>query len=79
MVQTKYSRKLEQNGRLMIPVKLREEVNLQSGKEYQFFLHSENGHRFICIDCGPEFTTDDIDKAVQLLQKAGVKFVENDD
>lgn len=77
MKETKYSRKLEQNGRLLIPIKLREEMNLIPGQEYKLYIHQENGHNYICIDCGiPE--TISIEQAIQVLQANGIKIVQSD-
>lgn len=35
----------------MIPKPLRQMLGLNSGIEYQFFLHEINGRRYICIEC----------------------------
>lgn len=81
MQETKYSRKLENNGRLLIPIRLREEMGLIPGKVYHFFTHEENNRKFICIDCGipetkPVLT---IEEAVRIIQENGMKIVQNDD
>ena len=72
MESTPFSRKLEANGRLLIPIKLREQMGLTAGREYYFFTHEQDGHRFICIDCGktPE---SELDKAMKLLEANGYK------
>ena len=77
---TEYSRKLEKSGRLMIPIRLREEMGLVPGKEYHFFTHIEDGHKFICIDCGPEIDTNTtLEQAMKIVQENGLKIVQNDD
>ena len=43
MKKTKYSRKLDANGRLVIPSKLREEVGLELGETYTFYTYERNG------------------------------------
>lgn len=70
MQETTYSRKLDTSGRIMIPSRLREDMNLVIGKEYNFFTTIEDGHKFICIDCGA--TVDPIEEAKQLLRKNGI-------
>lgn len=77
MEATDYSRKLEQNGRILIPVKLREQMNLKAGQIYHFFIHEENGRKYICIDCGASANRD-IEQAIKLLQANGMKIVQND-
>ena len=44
------SRVLDQTGRLAIPAKVRKRYGIITGKEYDFYFHSENGKRFLCID-----------------------------
>lgn len=80
MEETSYSRKLEKTGRLMIPIKLREEMNMVSGKEYHFFKYiDEDGRRFVCIDCGLPDTQMTVEQAIQIIQARGLKIVEDDD
>lgn len=76
---TDYSRKLEKSGRLMIPIKLREEMGLVPGKEYYFFTCINNGHKFICIDCGPEIGGTTLEQAMKIVQQNGLKIVQGDD
>lgn len=78
MEETTYSRKLEKSGRLMIPIKLREEMNMVPGKEYHFFITIENGRKFICIDCGPEIETT-LEQAMKIIQANGMKVVQDVD
>lgn len=76
MEETTFSRKLEKSGRLMIPIKLREEMNMIAGKEYHFFTAIENGRKFICIDCGPEIGTT-LEQAMKIIQANGMKVVQD--
>lgn len=78
MKETGYNRKLDTSGRIMIPSRLRDQMGLISGKEYYFFIHEENGHRYICIDTG-EVKEMNLEQAKQFLQQNGIKFVQNDD
>lgn len=79
MQETSFSRKLDTSGRIMIPIKLREELGLQLGQEYYFLTHEENGRKYICIDCGPTITPESLEKAMQIVQASGMKVVQNDD
>jgi bifunctional DNA-binding transcriptional regulator/antitoxin component of YhaV-PrlF toxin-antitoxin module len=38
MRETEYSRRLDSSGRLVIPSKLREELRMEVGDEYAFFI-----------------------------------------
>ena len=60
-------------GRIIIPIRLREQVGLKIGNEYSFFLHedAETGKRYICIEC-PSVTDEELEKARQLVQKYGL-------
>lgn len=79
MEETTFSRKLEKSGRLMIPIKLREQMGMIAGKEYYFFTTIENGRKFICIDCGPEISDVTLKQAMKIIQASGMKIVQNDD
>ncbi len=79
MRETSFSRKLDTSGRIMIPVKLREELGLETGKEYYFLVHEEGGRKYICIDCGPAITSESLEKAMQIIQQSGMKIVQSDD
>lgn len=78
MQETTYSRKLEKNGRLMIPIELRKQMGMEASKEYKFFTMIKDGHKFICVDCGPEITDKAIEEAMKLLQEKGMKIVQSD-
>lgn len=69
---TEFQRKLDTMGRIMIPIKLREQLNLIIGKEYTFFLHEENGKKYICIECGNAVSNEELERARQLVQKYGM-------
>lgn len=71
MKKTKYSRKLDANGRLVIPSKLREEVGLELGETYTFYTYERNGKFYLCIEC-PNCETE-LEKAMKILKKNGLK------
>ena len=75
MAESTFSRKLDGSGRIMIPVKLREQLGLVSGREYYFSVMEKDGRRYLCIDCG----SDELTEAMQLVQSKGMKIVKNDD
>lgn len=79
MTETQFSRKLDSNGRIMIPVKLREQMNLNPGQVYYFSTLEANGRKYICIDCGPAISNEELDKAMQIVQASGLKVVQSDD
>ena len=62
MLKTAYTRKLDTVGRLMIPSKLREELHMVNGHNYEFYIDEVDGKTFLCIEC-PEASMP------QLLQK----------
>lgn len=64
------TRKLDSVGRMVIPIELRREFKLTEGVAYRFFLHEENNHKYLCIQCpGPDET--EIERAKALLQESG--------
>lgn len=74
MAQGTFSRKLDSMGRIMIPIKLREQLNLTVGKEYQFMIKEINGRNYICIDCGSALSS--LDEAMRVVKEAGYNISE---
>ena len=70
MRETEFSRRIDSSGRLVIPSKLREQLRIESGDEYQFFLHEENGRTYLCVECFR--IEDEIEKAKRVLREAGL-------
>jgi bifunctional DNA-binding transcriptional regulator/antitoxin component of YhaV-PrlF toxin-antitoxin module len=70
MVKTDLTRKLESTGRIMIPKKLRDEMDMEPGMDYNFSILKAYGHKYICIDCGEN---DEIEKAISLLKRNGME------
>lgn len=66
-------------GRLMIPIRLREEMQMVPGIEYTFATHEEGGRRYICIDCGPalQLPKPSLEEAIKLVQENGLKIVQD--
>lgn len=65
MTKTTFSRKLDTIGRLMIPSKLREDLHMVIGRNYEFFIKQENDKVYLCIEC-PE-ATDEVAIAKEML------------
>lgn len=70
MRETEFSRRIDSSGRLVIPSKLREQLRIEPGDEYQFFLHEENGRTYLCVECFR--IEDEIEKAKRVLREAGL-------
>lgn len=77
MAETTFSRKLDSSGRIMIPVRLRDQMGLIPGREYYFSVMEKDGRRFICIDCGSVDSS--LEEAMKIIQANGLKIVENAD
>ena len=70
MRQTEYSRRLDSSGRLVVPAKLREELQMETGDEYHFFIHEHEGQTYLCVECFRK--ENEIDRAKRILRKAGI-------
>ena len=68
--QTEYSRRLDSSGRLVIPSKLRDELNIQTGDMFDFFVHEQDGKKYLCIECYR--LENEIEKAKRVLREAGL-------
>ena len=79
MGETAFSRKLDTSGRIMIPIKLREIMEMIPGQVYTFSTMERNGRKYICIDCGPAVSDADFERAIQIIQASGLKVIQSDD
>lgn len=61
MIPLHCSRKLDSLGRIVIPKQLRKEYNFDEFREYEFYLHEEQGKRFLCIECPGAIVQNDSD------------------
>lgn len=74
MTSTNFSRKLDTTGRIMIPIRLREQMGMVPGRVYYFSTIEENGRKYICIDCGiANFSGKDVEEAVKIVEANGMK------
>lgn len=71
MKQTEYARRLDSSGRLVIPSKLREELQIETGDAFDFFIHEQDGKKYLCIECFR--LENEIEKAKRILREAGIK------
>jgi bifunctional DNA-binding transcriptional regulator/antitoxin component of YhaV-PrlF toxin-antitoxin module len=71
MKETEYSRRLDSSGRLVVPSKLREELKMEVGDEYAFYIHELNGKTYLCIECFRK--EDEIERAKRILREAGIQ------
>lgn len=69
MIQTEYARKVDSNGRVIIPSQLRDQLDIRPGDAMEFFIHKENGKTYLCIECFR--VEDEIEKAKRVLEAAG--------
>lgn len=70
MKETEFCRRVDSSGRLVIPSKLREQLKIESGDEYTFYIHEENGRTYLCVECFR--IEDEIEKAKRVLREAGL-------
>ena len=68
---------LDSVGRLVIPSKLRTQLNLSNGTECKFYTTEFEGDTYLCIKCPTQST--DLERAIQIIQQNGFKIVESAD
>lgn len=71
MRQTDYARKVDSNGRVIIPSQLRDQLDIRPGDALDFYIHEEGGRTFLCFECFR--VEDEIEKAKRILREAGIK------
>ena len=69
MQATKYARKLDSVGRLVIPSRLREELRIEPNETFTFYTHEAEGKIYLCIECPT--AASELEKAMELLEKNG--------
>ena len=71
MEQTEWVRKIDKMGRIVLPVRLREQYGLEIGLECPLFIHEdEEGRVYICIQAPPQ-AVDNLKEAKALLERLG--------
>jgi AbrB family looped-hinge helix DNA binding protein len=74
MKQTEYSRKVDSNGRIIIPSQLRDELDIRPQDVLDFFVHEHDGRTFLCVECFR--IEDEIERAKRILREAGIKLAD---
>lgn len=70
MKQTEFARRIDSSGRLVIPAKLREELQIEVGDTFDFYIHEQDGKKYLCIECFR--LENEIEKAKRILKEAGL-------
>ena len=74
---TQWSRKIDKMGRIVLPVRLREQYGLETGLECPIYTHEdEQGRLFICFQA-PGQTVQNLKEARQLLEQSGYSVIKN--
>jgi len=68
---------LDATGRLVIPIRLRERLNLKIGEVFPFLIHEEHGKVYLCIECKNSKT--ELDEAIKILRQNGYQIVEQNE
>jgi AbrB family looped-hinge helix DNA binding protein len=71
MRQTEHCRKIDANGRIIIPSQLRDELNIKAGDIHNFFIHEFEGKTYLCIECYN--LESEVERAKRILREAGIK------
>lgn len=70
---TDHSRKLDSLGRLVLPAPLREQLHIECGVSYDFYIYdSPDGEIYLCIKC-PQADCK-VEEAKRILREAGYTF-----
>ena len=70
MKQTEHSRKVDSNGRIIIPSQLRDQLDIRPGDLLEFYIHEDNGRTFLCVECAR--VEDEVERAKRVLREAGL-------
>lgn len=70
MRKTEHSRKVDSNGRVIIPSQLRDELDIRPGDLLEYCVHVYEGRTYLCVEC-PR-VEDEIEKAKRILREAGI-------
>ena len=68
---TEYSRKVDANGRIIIPSQLRDLLDIRPTDLLDFYIHEEDNRTFLCVECFR--VEDEIEKAKRVLREAGIQ------
>lgn len=71
MKDTGHSRKIDSNGRIIIPSQLRDELKIGPGDVYEFYILEQDNKTYLCIECFN--LEDEVERAKRILREAGIK------
>ena len=71
MKDTGHSRKIDSNGRIIIPSQLRDELKISTGDVYEFYILEQDNKTYLCIECFN--LEDEVERAKRILREAGIK------
>lgn len=76
---TQWSRKIDKMGRIVLPVRLREQYNLVTGLECPLYTHEdEEGKFYICFQVPPR-AVQNYKEALEILKKMGYNVSKDND
>lgn len=70
MKKTEYSRKVDTNGRVIIPSQLRDRLDIRPGDLLEYCILEQEDKTYLCFEC-PR-AGDEIEKAKKILKEAGL-------
>lgn len=71
MERTQYARQIDSVGRVLIPAKLRESLNIETGQMLDFYLHEDADGKYLCIKYDDSKETE-IERAIRILKENGI-------
>lgn len=72
---TEFARKVDTNGRVIIPSDLRDELDIRPGDLLDFCIYEhQDGRTFLAFECAR--AESEISRARRILREAGIKFEE---
>ena len=71
MQNTGHSRKVDTNGRVIVPSQLRDRLDIRPGDLIEFCVYDYDGRTYLCFEC-PR-AEDKIERAKRVLREAGLE------
>ena len=76
---TQWSRKIDKMGRIVLPVRLREQYGLVSGLECPIYTHEDEEGRFYLCFQSPPRSVQNYKEAMEILQRLGYTMKKDDE
>ena len=64
------TRKIDSMGRITLPIRLREQLGFEIGKEYPFYFYEDSSGKYLCIKCAVPEDARVVD-AIEFLESLG--------